>query len=259
LSDAEAQDAWDRLKAGETPETVYPAKLLTNATFQTHNTSSHITMSGWSALLAEVGAGDTSTSGTTHPVDRSSSATPIAFSGTVPTLNGTVGTSFSQDIGAYFDGTETPFAFTLQAGTLPAGLSLNSSTGVISGTPTTAGTSSGLVVRGTDATPDTDDTNSFSIVIAAAAATSLAVSVPDAAGVTGVNGVVLSAAAPGSGVTVIKTITAASFDGSGNMAIDITGLGVTVGQYRYVVLSKSDGTTGQSPAPFAAQGPVIAS
>ena len=39
-----------------------------------------------------------------------------------------------QDIGAYFGGTETPFAFAVTAGSLPAGLSINSSTGVISGT-----------------------------------------------------------------------------------------------------------------------------
>ena len=92
-----------------------------------------------------------------------------------------------------------------------------------------------------------------------AAATTLAVSVPDAAGVTGVNGVVLSAAAPGAGVSVIATVAGASFNGSGMLNIDITGLGVTVGALRYVVLSKSDGTTGQSPAPFCAQGPVAAS
>lgn len=92
-----------------------------------------------------------------------------------------------------------------------------------------------------------------------AAATQLVVSAPDAASVTGVAGVVLSAAAPGTGVTVIKTISGASFDGSGSLAVDITGLGVATGAYRYVVLSKSDGTPGQSPAPFCAQGPVIAS
>lgn len=90
-------------------------------------------------------------------------------------------------------------------------------------------------------------------------ATQLVVSVPDAAGVTGVSGVVLSAAAPGAGVTVLQTVSGASFDGSGNLTISITGLGVPVGANRYVVLSKSDGTTTQSPAPFCAQGPVTAS
>jgi len=39
---------------------------------------------------------------------------------------------------------------------------------VISGTPTTAGVSSGIVIRATDATPNTADTNSFTITINAA-------------------------------------------------------------------------------------------
>jgi hypothetical protein len=117
----------------------------------------------WPHFFHDTGAGDTIT-GTSDTTD--ASAVPIAFSGTIPTLNGTEGSAFSQDLSSYFSGTETPFSYAVQSGTLPAGLTLNSSTGVISGTPTTAGTSSGIVVRGTDATPDTADSNSFSIVIA---------------------------------------------------------------------------------------------
>lgn len=96
------------------------------------------------------------------------SSTPVAFSGSVSNQTGTEGTAFSLNLSTYFSGTETPFAYSVQAGTLPAGLSLNSSTGVISGTPTTAGVSSGIVIRATDATPDTADSNSFSITINAA-------------------------------------------------------------------------------------------
>lgn len=92
-------------------------------------------------------------------------ATPVTFSGSVANQTGAEGTAFSLNLSTYFSGTETPFAYSVQAGTLPAGLSLNSSTGVISGTPTTAGVSSGIVIRATDATPDTADTNSFSITI----------------------------------------------------------------------------------------------
>jgi hypothetical protein len=95
------------------------------------------------------------------------SSGPISFTGTVPTLNGTVGVPFSEDLSSYFSGTETPFAYSLQAGTLPDGLSLNSSTGVISGTPTTAGDATGIVIRGTDDGADTADSNSFTISIAA--------------------------------------------------------------------------------------------
>lgn len=95
-------------------------------------------------------------------------ATPVAFAGSVTNQTGTEGAAFALNLSTYFSGSETPFAYSVQAGTLPAGLSLNSSTGVISGTPTTAGVSSGIVIRATDATPDTANTNSFSITINAA-------------------------------------------------------------------------------------------
>jgi hypothetical protein len=89
--------------------------------------------------------------------------TPIDFTGTIPTLTGAQGSAFSEDLSGYFAGSETPFAYTLQAGTLPAGLSLGSGTGIISGTPTVGGVHSGLVIRGTDDAANTDDSNSFKI------------------------------------------------------------------------------------------------
>jgi hypothetical protein len=70
---------------------------------------------------------------------------------------------------------------------------------------------------------------------------------------------VLSTAAPTTGSTVIRTATSLTFNGSGQVTIDITGLGIAVGAYRWVTLSNSNGTTTQSPAPVAASGPVIAS
>lgn len=92
----------------------------------------------------------------------------VAFSGTVPSQSGAEGAPFSLSLASYFSGTETPFAYSLQSGTLPAGLSLSSSTGAITGTPTAAGASSGIVVRATDSASNTDDTNAFSITIDAA-------------------------------------------------------------------------------------------
>lgn len=93
-----------------------------------------------------------------------SSTTPVEFAGTVPTQNGTENEAFSVDLASYFSGTETPFTYSIQSGTLQTGLSLTGS--VISGTPTATGTQS-IVVRATDQDTDTDDTNSFDIVIAA--------------------------------------------------------------------------------------------
>lgn len=89
--------------------------------------------------------------------------TPISFTGTIPTLTGAQGSAFSQNLSTYFSGSLTPFSYALQAGTLPPGLSLNASTGVISGTPTAGGTYPGLVVRGTDTGANTADSNAFTI------------------------------------------------------------------------------------------------
>lgn len=90
---------------------------------------------------------------------------PVSFSGTVPTLQGFSGTSFNAPIFAYFSGTETPFTYALISGTLPSGLSLNASTGVISGTVSAVTSVSGLVVRATDNQGNTAQTNSFGINI----------------------------------------------------------------------------------------------
>ncbi|MFN7975087.1 MAG: putative Ig domain-containing protein [Acidobacteriota bacterium] len=62
--------------------------------------------------------------------------------------NGTVGVPYSQTVTA--NGGTAPYTFAVTAGTLPAGLSLNGATGVISGTPTAAGTSN-FTVTATDA------------------------------------------------------------------------------------------------------------
>lgn len=96
------------------------------------------------------------------------SPTPVAFSGTVPTLNGLVGTPFSVDLASYFSGSFTPFTFALHAGTLPGWATLSGS--VISGTPSGAATTSGLVVRATDTATNFADTNSFAIAITSNAA-----------------------------------------------------------------------------------------
>lgn len=92
-------------------------------------------------------------------------ATPVSFGGTVATQNGTVGAAFSVDLASYFTGSLTPFTFSTQAGTLPAGLTRTGS--VISGTPTGAETQAGIVIRATDTGSNTADTNSFSIAISA--------------------------------------------------------------------------------------------
>ena len=69
-----------------------------------------------------------STSGTVAPVLKLSSTTPG---------NAEVGVSYSQANTA--SGGTTPYVYSVSAGSLPAGTTINTSTGLVSGTPTTAG------------------------------------------------------------------------------------------------------------------------
>jgi hypothetical protein len=80
-------------------------------------------------------------------------------------LAGTFNSAYSLTMNA--SGGATPRSFSLVSGTLPAGLSLNSSTGVISGTPTTVENRT-IQIRVTDANSATATTSSFTISIAAA-------------------------------------------------------------------------------------------
>jgi len=75
--------------------------------------------------------------------------------------SGTVGTTYSQTLAA--TGGTPPYTWSISGGSLPAGLSLNTSTGQISGTPTTAGTSN-FTVRVTDSASGSD-TQDLSITI----------------------------------------------------------------------------------------------
>ncbi|MFN7974255.1 MAG: putative Ig domain-containing protein [Acidobacteriota bacterium] len=72
----------------------------------------------------------------------------ITLSPGSPLPNGTVGVPYSVTISA--SGGTAPYTFAVTGGALPAGLALNGATGVISGTPTTAGTSN-FTVTATDA------------------------------------------------------------------------------------------------------------
>lgn len=128
-------------------------------------------------------------------------SSPLVTSGTVPAQTGSVSVAYSLNTSSYFSGSQTPFSYSVQAGTLPAGLTLNASTGVISGTPTTAGVSSGIVIRATDAGSNTADTNSFAITINAAA-TATTLSGPT----SGINAVASSAFTVGANGVITGTV-----------------------------------------------------
>jgi hypothetical protein len=86
---------------------------------------------------------------------------PSVVTNSLPT--GTVGTAYSWAVQA--TGGTTPYTWELQSGTLPPGLSLNTSTGAITGTPTTAGTYANLIFQVSDATGLTAVSKSLTIIV----------------------------------------------------------------------------------------------
>jgi Putative Ig domain/Immunoglobulin domain len=99
---------------------------------------------------------------------------PLSIS-TASLTDGTVGRAYSATLQA--SGGTTPYSWSLSSGSLPAGLSLSASSGLISGTPTTAGTSS-FTIKVTDASSDAA-TVSLSITIASLPLTITTQSVPN--------------------------------------------------------------------------------
>ena len=78
-------------------------------------------------------------------------AAPLALSFPAPP-SAQVGTAYSDTLTA--TGGTAPYTWSVSAGTLPSGITLNSTTGVLAGTPTAAGTS-GFTVRVTDSNSQT--------------------------------------------------------------------------------------------------------
>lgn len=107
--------------------------------------------------------------------DSSTGAGPYTVSGTytlttaAPTISlapsalsaATVGTAYSQSVTA--SGGTAPYTYAVSAGALPAGLSLGTSTGMLGGTPTAAGTF-GFTVRATDVS-GYSGTRSYSLTV----------------------------------------------------------------------------------------------
>lgn len=122
------------------------------------------TAAGFSPAIA-VRVRDASNSAATAPAFDLRVSDPLAVTG-APIPDATVGEDYSGF--ATLTGGRGPFAWTLAAGTLPQGLSLAPSTGVVGGRPSTAGTISGLQLRVVDADGRTGITAPFSIAVSAA-------------------------------------------------------------------------------------------
>jgi hypothetical protein len=78
--------------------------------------------------------------------------------------NGAVGVSYNATLTA--DGGTTPYTWSIVSGTLPAGLSLDSGTGIISGMPTASGDSTFTAKVSDNSTPVKSDTKRYTITIA---------------------------------------------------------------------------------------------
>jgi len=113
-----------------------------------------------SATITAVNSGGTTNKNISWTVSASATAPVISLSPSPPAA--VVGSAYAWSPGR--TGT-TPIGWSVTSGSLPAGLALNSSTGAVSGTPTTAG-SSAFTLQATNSAGS--DTESFSITVTAA-------------------------------------------------------------------------------------------
>jgi hypothetical protein len=113
-----------------------------------------------------------------------SSGPPALAISTTSLPNGTVGTAYSATLAA--TGGTTPYSWSITAGSLPAGVTLNASTGALSGTPTASGTFS-PTFQVTDSSTPTHQTasKSFTFTVAAASALSITTTSPLPSGTVG--------------------------------------------------------------------------
>ena len=89
--------------------------------------------------------------------------------GTAPTSTATVGQAYSSSVAA--SGGSSGYTYSINSGSLPTGLSLNSSSGVISGTPTAAGASTFAVAAVSGS--NTGVSSTYTITVSASSGVSI--------------------------------------------------------------------------------------
>src|SRR5580765_5079945 len=115
------------------------------------------------ATVAETGAA-------VSAQDATKTSTTLGISGTPVTT----GTEYEHGVGSSYtgftvtaSGGASPYTYSLASGTLPSGITLNSSTGAVSGTPAfeSAGTYAGIIIRVTDNVAATANLAPFTLTI----------------------------------------------------------------------------------------------
>ncbi|WP_139143497.1 S-layer family protein, partial [Janthinobacterium sp. HH104] len=165
---------------------------------------------------------------------------------TVPAA--TVGTAYSQSVTAA-NGT-TPYTYTISAGTLPAGVSLNTATGLLSGTPTAVGTFNFTVLATDSSTGSGPYTGARAYSLTVAAPT---ISIAPSALPAMTAGVAFSQGVSATGGTAAYSyaVTAGSLPTGLTLAADgtLSGTPAAAGAYSFTITA-TDSSTGAG-APFS--------
>jgi hypothetical protein len=149
--------------------------------------------------------------------------------------NGFVGTPYSQTVSAV--GGTSPYIFSVSSGALPNGLTINPSTGVISGTPSTAGTFN-FTITATDAS-SCPGSRPYSIVMTGAAGCPI-ITVNPATLPPGVIGTAYNQTVSATGGTAPYTFTIASGSLPPGLTLNsttgvISGIPLTPGQFSFTI------------------------
>src|SRR6202044_1399080 len=169
--------------------------------------------------------------------------TPVAIT-TTSLAGGQAGTAYTATLAA--SGGTTPYSWSITAGALPAGLTLSSS-GQISGTPTTAGTSSFTVKVTDSSSPAQSGTKSLSIVVAAAV-TPVAITTTSLAGGQAGTAYTATLAASGGTTPYSWSITAGALPAGLTLSISgqISGTPTTAGTSSFTVKVTDSSSPAQS-------------
>lgn len=149
--------AGDQLEIGNVQGgSIADVNVNSDATFDVDESVTAFDVRAWDSSDQTWGAVGTQTVGDIPPPPE-----PPVFDGTIPNRSFVVSVAIaSWNLSTYFTGA-TSYS---SAGTLPTGLTLNSSTGILSGTPTATGTYSGITITGIN-DDGTDTSNAFTITI----------------------------------------------------------------------------------------------